>query len=231
MYQVEIEQFNGPYDLLLQLIEKQDLAITDVALADITEQFLSYLDNYEEHEIDSDELTSFLVVASKLLYLKSKALLPAIEDDEDSDDLEKHLKIYKTFLDASIELQQHLQEGRFSFAKLKTPITIKKEFRAPEGCTLGLMEKLFQDAIFRLRPVVRLPKALLERTVSLHERVSQMRRLLAGQRNMNFAQIIKISENKLDVIISFLALLELVNQKKVTFSQEKHFDDIVIEHL
>lgn len=231
MYQVETQQFNGPYDLLLQLIEKRDLDITDIALAEVTEQFLAHLDQIAENEIDSDELVSFLVVASKLLYLKSKALLPAVEDDEDPQELEKHLKLYKSFVEATQGIQELLADGRYSYPKQKQVVVIKTEFREPVGVTQDIMEQLFVNVINRLRPIVRLPKALLERTVSLNERISQMRNILLSQKKLHFNHIVNSSENKLDVIVSFLALLELANQKKVTFHQEKHFEDIVIKHL
>ena len=92
MYNIKTEQFNGPYDLLLNLIEAKNLDVSEISLSLITDQFLNYLD--QEDIVNSDELADFLVVASKLLLIKSKMLLPELhEEDDEVDDLEKHLKI------------------------------------------------------------------------------------------------------------------------------------------
>jgi segregation and condensation protein A len=228
MYTVDVEQFSGPYDLLLQLIEKRDLAITDVSLSAVTEQFLDYLEN---SSIDSQELVDFLVVASKLLYLKSKALLPVDpEPEEDADTLEQHLKIYQAFVQAAEKIDVKWYDAARSFKGTKIVQQPDVTFRQPIGLTDEQMNAAMFQVINRLKPVVKLPKALLERTVSLNERITQMKDLLKRQKRVQFGHVIKSSENKLDIIVSFLAVLELANQRKVSFHQSDHFDDILITH-
>ena len=94
-YQIKLEQYQGPLDVLLQLIEQDKLNITDISLADITESFLAHLDKVEE--LYPEELADFLVVATRLLYIKSRVLLPYLvnDDEEPITDLTEHLKIYK----------------------------------------------------------------------------------------------------------------------------------------
>src|SRR3989344_5157057 len=101
MHSFRLEQFEGPLDLLLQLIEQQELDITTVSLAKVTDQYLQYLEELER--IVPEEVADFLLVASKLIYLKSKYLLPdlAVADEQDSGDLERQLKMYRQFYEAS----------------------------------------------------------------------------------------------------------------------------------
>lgn len=231
MYQVEIEKYNGPYDVLLQLIEAKDLDITEVALAEITEQYLSYIDTINQEQINSEELASFLVVASKLLYLKSKALLPKVEVDEDEESLEEHLKMYKTFVDASIKIEELIQNDSILFAREKSVVEIEKKFRPPQDVTVEKMQKVFRHVLRLVKPIINLPRAILEKTISLQERVGQMRKLLKMQKNLTFGNVVQESSSKLDIIVSFLAILELANQRHIDFHQENHFDDIILKKL
>jgi len=95
MHQISLEQFEGPLDLLLQLIEKNKLQVTEISLAQITDQYLDYIAGSEQ--VASEEMADFLLIASKLIYLKSKYLLPdlSLVDEDDADSLEKQLKIYR----------------------------------------------------------------------------------------------------------------------------------------
>ena len=118
--QFKLEQFEGPLDLLLQLIEDQKLEITNISLAQVTDQYIQYLNH--AHDLRPEDLADFLVVAAKLLYLKSRALLPALrldEEEADAGELEKQLKIYKEYLDASKKIEQMIKAGHFAFAREK----------------------------------------------------------------------------------------------------------------
>jgi len=115
-YKVQIEQFQGPLDLLLRLIEKEKLDITEVALSKVTEQYLKHLELIEESL--PEDLADFLVIATKLLYIKSKALLPYLyPEDDDETDLAEQLKMYKLFLEAAKKLDQTIKVKKFSILK------------------------------------------------------------------------------------------------------------------
>lgn len=231
MYKVQIDQFSGPYDLLLQIIEKKDLDITEIALSQVTDQFLTYLESNEN--INSDELADFLVVAAKLLYLKSKIILPeVVEEDEDSYDLEKHLKMYKSFVDASKKIEDMLTNEKSSFSKLRTPIIVEKKFRPPgEKLDTKTMSVIFISVLNKLKPIIKLPKALIEKSVTIHEKIMQIKNLVKKNKRVGFNYLIKNTQDKVDVIVSFLALLELVNQKSVDIEQNKNFEEIYIQRV
>ena len=111
MYKIKLEQFEGPLDLLLQLIEKEDLNINQISLARIADEYINYVNSRKN--IPLDELSDFLLVASKLLYIKSKSLLPYLEWNEAEDEaieLEEQLKLYREFLDASQKVESLIKQ-------------------------------------------------------------------------------------------------------------------------
>ncbi|MFZ5364219.1 MAG: segregation and condensation protein A, partial [Patescibacteria group bacterium] len=121
MYQIKIEKFEGPFDLLLQMIEKEEMNITEISLARIADQFILYLEQMEN--LNPAEMADFLVVAAKLLWIKSKALLPSLEvEGEDGSDLATQLKIYKEYRDASLVIHKMILKRRFTFVRERPPL-------------------------------------------------------------------------------------------------------------
>ena len=143
MYQVKLEKFEGPLDLLLQLIEQADLDITEVSIAKVVEQFMIYLEQVEEK--NPEELADFLVVAAKLLLIKSRALLPNLflGDEDDGLNLESQLKIYKKYYDASKIIEKILAEKKVLFTREKIPVDVEVIFNPPESLTTEKLQKIF----------------------------------------------------------------------------------------
>src|SRR3989339_84496 len=114
---IKIEKFEGPLSLLLKMIEQEELDITEINLAGIADQYIEYIKN--NNNISPDNMADFLVIAAKLLFIKSKALLPYIyaEEEEDLEDLEKQLKMYKEFLEAAKKIEKMLGKKKFMFAR------------------------------------------------------------------------------------------------------------------
>src|SRR3989338_9005966 len=174
-HKIEIEGFNGPLDLLLQLIVDNELEITKISLAKVADQYIAYIN--ENKSIPADEIADFLVIAAKLIYLKSKALLPTLSVEEDMVDLEKQLKMYKQFIEASKKIHAIVLKKNVSFAKEKYPADFIQGFSAgggsafggnpPKNLTLGKMKMLFEALLKRIEPVIMLPKRQLERIVSI----------------------------------------------------------------
>lgn len=229
MYEIKTEKFNGPLDLLLKLIEKQKLEITEIALSQVTDQYIQYLEGMENKQ--ADELADFLVVAARLLLLKSKALLPYLEQEEELDDLEKQLKMYKEFIDASKKIQDLIGQKRFTFSRQK-PIARKEiEFSPPNDLKVQNLKESLLIILRRLDPLVKLPRQMMEKTVSLQQTIFDIQKYLKTKGKMGFNQIMTDSKNKTEVIINFLAILELVKQKHLRLKQTKNFEDIIIEKL
>ena len=144
MYQVKLEKFEGPLDLLLQLIEQADLDITEVSIAKVVEQFMIYLEQVEEK--NPEELADFLVVAAKLLLIKSRALLPnlSLGDEDDGLNLESQLKIYKKYYDASKIIEKILAEKKVLFTREKIPVDVEVIFNPPESLTTEKLQKMLE---------------------------------------------------------------------------------------
>lgn len=228
-YQIALEKFQGPFHLLLELIENKKLDINEIALAHVTEQYLAYLEKVEERY--PEELADFLVVATRLLLLKSKSLLPITEEDDQSEDLVKQLKMFEVYSAATKHLEERLR-GPQIFSRMFTKIPTEKAFRAPENVTMEGLKEMFVGILKELEPIVRIPKALLRRVVSLKEKISSIQDVLNKKEKVGFHELLlEGSENRLDVIVTFLATLELVKQRDVRVQQTNNFGDIFLQKI
>ena len=228
-YKIKTEKFSGPLDLLLQLIEQQKLEITEISLSQVTDQYIQHLE--EMQEFDPEELADFLVVAGRLLFLKSKALLPYLETDEEEDDLESQLKMYKEFLEAAKKVEEMLLSPRFSFSKTKPPAKTEVEFSPPPGLKVLDIKSTFLVVLKRLDPLVKLPKIAVEKTMSLQQKIFELRDSVSKNKKVGFNKLVQTAENKTEVIVHFLAILELMKQLHLKVKQSNSFDDILIEKL
>jgi len=234
MHKIKVEEFEGPLDLLLQLIEDQKLEITKVSLAQVTEQYIQILNQSAQNQIKASELADFLVVAARLLLIKSRALLPFLEwgDEEDEEeDLTKQLKIYKEYLEASKVVQALISKKQFSFSRAKLLTDKEVEFAPPPKLVKDKLAKTFEEIIKALDPFLNLPTEVVKKTINIQEKITQLRKKIFKQANTKFSDILKEAKDKTEVIVSFLALLELIKQKTVVVKQSEIFDDIEIERL
>lgn len=228
MKDFQLEQFSGPLDLLLNLIDEEKLDISEVSLSEVTEQYLNYLNQIENRK--PEELADFLLIAARLLLLKSKKLLPQLDsDEEEGSSLEEQLRLYKVFVEASRKIHQAWQENKRAVFRIEPPKR-HKEFIPPENLTLEAMREGMVKLLQRIQPLKPLPQTYIDKTVSLEEKINQIRALLAGGA-VNFSAVLQASQNRTEVIIGFLALLELVKQKAVFLKQKQSFNDIVIEKI
>jgi len=228
-YKIKTEKFSGPLDLLLQLIEQQKLEVTEISLSQVTDEFINHLEGMQEY--DPEELSDFLVVAGRLLFLKSKALLPYLETDDEEDDLESQLKMYKEFLEAAKKIEEMLLSDKFSFSRTKPPIKTDVEFSPPPGLKVSEMKSVFMVVLKRLDPLVKLPRIAVQKTVSLQQKIFELKNFINKQKKIGFNSLVQSVENRTEVIVHFLAILELVKQQHLTVKQSKSFDDILIEKL
>lgn len=228
-YKIELEQFQGPLDLLLKLIQDQKLDISQVALARVTDQYLSYLDNCSD--IGASELADFLVVATKLLVIKSKILLPEVADEEDdsAEDLEQQIKIYKEYLDASKKVEKIIAKENFLYVRDKIGLQLKPTFSPPKNISTGIIKDCFADILHRIDYVVNLPEQVMERVITLKEKISDIRENLKSLSQMNFKNVLSDVKSKADVVVCFMAVLELVKSEEVAVIQKGVLDEIIIQ--
>ena len=233
MHKVKVEQFEGPLDLLLQLIEDQKLEITQVSLAQVTEQYIKILNQSTPEQVTSTELADFLVVAARLLLIKSKALLPFLQWDEEdeADELTKQLKIYKEYLEASKVIAKLLGEKTFSFSRVKLWTTEEIGFAPPPMLKTENLRASFASVIANLDSFVNIPTDVIRKTIDIQEKIQQIRDHIAAKVSTNFSEILRQAKDKTEIIVSFLALLELIKQRTVVVRQSKNFEDITVERL
>ncbi len=229
MYKFKQEKFEGPLDLLLNLIEEEKFNITDVSLAQAADQYVQYLESHPE--ISPEELADFLVVATKLLLLKSKQLIPDLKIDEEDDPtgLAKQLRIYREYQNALKVLEQMVAKRQFLFWREKPPVQLTPKFSPGKELNSEKLRSVFSEIIRGIEKLVVLPQSVMERTVSLQEKIGQIKDMIKNRNQLTFNQILLSSKSKTELIVSFLALLELVKQQEIHVHQEKNFGDILIK--
>lgn len=224
MYQIRLEQFEGPLDLLLQLIEKEKLDISRISLSQITDQFVAYLELSKT--ISLEEMADFLVVAARLLFLKSQTLFPSLEMEDEGSLLEAQLKMYKEYWDAAKILESMFGEGRVIFFRERP--AAEASFRPPESVTPGKLSTVLQSVIQALEPLVMVPEKLAISGVSLEDRITELKNLVLKRASLSFRELIQ-SKDKAERIVHFLAVLELVKQQILDVRQRDVFGEIHLE--
>jgi segregation and condensation protein A len=232
MLNVKLEKFEGPLSLLLKIIEAEKMDIAEISLAKIADQYVEFIK--VTSDIDPEAMADFLVVAAKLLYLKSKALLPYLfpAEETDQDDLERQLKMYREFLEAMKKLEGRLREKLFMFEpterKLWKMIGAEEKFFAPPKKLVkeDLVEVF--NAFLINKKIVRLEEEVIQHKVNIEEKIKGICDALLEKINLSFRDFLAKAESKTEVIVSFLAVLELMKQKTISVEQTELFAEILI---
>lgn len=242
-YTVKTTGFEGPFELLLNLIEKRKLFINDVSLAQVTEDYLSYMNKLGE--LHPTEVSSFILVASTLLLIKSKSLLPNLdlttEEEGDIKNLEERLRLYELFMKLGVNIKENFGE-KIIFA----PLERKSELRAwghtpliflPDNqITKESMMTFAQNVLGTMPKKVLMPEVEVRKVISLEEMIDKLTERIKNSMKMNFRDFTRQGtgkaesrEEKIVVIVGFLAMLELVRQGIMDATQNENFQDIIIE--
>lgn len=233
IFAVEQESFSGPLGLLLELLDKKALEIKEVSLAKIADDYLAYL---EKAEVPGDELADFLLVASRLIYVKSRELMPYLRIDEEEEGLttlEEQLRAYRIFVEAAERIEERFKDAGHIFKQPRSRIEKKNEevrFVIPANATAQTLHSAFGWVLKRLAPFFALSQASIERVQSIEEKLTELTNVITTRASMTFKEIIRTAKSKPDVVVSFLALLELVRRQVVRATQ-KADNDIAIEKI
>src|SRR5262252_3830024 len=226
-YRVKLEIFEGPLDLLLYLIKKDEIDIYDIPISHITEQYLAYLELMQE--LDIAVAGDFLVMASTLIYIKSKMLLPPEpkvggEEDLSEDpraELIERLLEYQKFKSAS---QMLYSRGEIESA-CYTRGPLETDSSNPEvSTTLFDLLRVFREVLKRAEAEIEMEIARDEMTIA--EKLAQIHSMLEERERINVIELFEMSRSKRELIITFLALLELVKEWKIYLIQDEPFGDI-----
>ncbi len=228
--EIKIRQFTGPLDLLLQLIEQQKMDITEVAIAHVTAQFLQYVKRLENAEPTS--LADYLAIAAKLLVIKSKSILPTLEiEDEEEDnalDLEQQLILYRQFKEAAKFLKRLDGRRRQGFAR-EASFEEKTAFYPDPDVNAGTLRESILRVIKSLDEINSLPQATVKEAISIQEKINSLQETIGAQIETKMSDLVAKAKNKTEVIVTFLALLELIKQRILSVEQENIFSEIIIK--
>lgn len=229
-YEIETEVYSGPLDLLLDLIQKAELDITKLALAKVTDQFLAYVTAHKD--VDPDFSSEFLVIASKLVQIKSEAMLPRppirMEDEEDiGESLARQLIIYREIKKASQWLSKRAEQGLRSYLHVARtyPVNVQLDLSKIELADLvrALEQIAVQEQSLQEGSLIAIPR------LTLRKKVHDVMRILRQDSAIRFSSLLGDSPSRLDSIVLFLAILELVKQEMITTEQDNLFSDITLQ--
>ncbi|MDP3785415.1 MAG: segregation/condensation protein A [bacterium] len=229
-YQLTLEKFSGPLGLLLNLVEEQKLSINEISLAEIAEKYIVYLKSLEE--MPKDELAAFLVIASTLMLIKSRSLLPGVklseEEEMDIKELETRLKTFQFFK----ELSQHIRElnktNRHLFGR-EAYLGMSAVFFPPEGLKIGDFKKMMDEILEAVPKTEKLPEGTLGKMISIEDKMAEIQERLNQMLALTFDELKNSAREKIEVIVSFLAMLELVKQGWLILDQQKLFGGIELK--
>jgi segregation and condensation protein A len=228
-FEVQLEKFDGPLHLLLELIQNEDLPITEVSLSKVADEYVNYL---HEHDVPTSELADFLVMATRLLLLKSQAILPVeVEPEEDPSTLALQLRLYQEFVEASKKLEEMFDSAQRSFEREQADVITPERVELPKGFGMLDIHGVFAGLLDRLEPFFRLQHAAIERVVSVKERLNEIHEVILTKSRFMFSQLAQGGKSRVDVVVSFLALLELIKQQVVKVVQKDTFHDIEIKRV
>ena len=241
-YQIKLETFEGPLDLLLHLIEKEEMDIYDIQISVITEQYLQYIQTMQSLKLDVT--SEFLVMASTLLAIKSKMLLPTQNvnefepltemdlDEDPREELVQRLLEYKKYKQLSTILKEKELERSQIYSRPMIDLSlyrVEQETNPVDGLNLYHVIDAFQKALKKYS--YRDPITKIEREeISVSDRMNEILELLLDEGILFFSKLISQANSKSDIVVTFLSILELMKVKKIVCVQTVNFDEIVIHY-
>jgi len=228
-YQIQLPVFEGPLDLLLHLVEREELDITKVALAQVTDQYLSHMAVMKQQARD---ISDFVVVAAKLLLIKSIALLPRPpilppEAEDVGDELVRQLQAYKQFKKVASILHRRQKQGLHGYVRV-APLQPVEPQLDMSNVSLDALLSLVREAL-DVVPAPSVEEVVKSITVTIDERMSLIETQLTQRPKISFREVLTEATSRVEVIVTLLAILELIKQKRAQARQEEMFGEIIIE--
>ena len=239
---VKLQVFEGPLDLLLHLLDKNKVNIYDIPIVEITNQYMEYINEMKRQDLNI--MSEFLVMAATLIDIKSKMLLPKEETEEEEEEptaeLVQKLLEYKMYKCMSYELKDRQMEAQRVLFKVPTIPDEVKQYEEPvnveelvSNITLKKLNSIFKSImrkqVDKIDPIRSQFGKIEKEEVSLEERMEYLENYAMSHRNFSFRGLLEAQSSKMEVIVTFLAILELMKTGKIFISQENIFDDILIE--
>jgi len=232
-YNVQTPVYEGPLDLLLNLIERTELDITTVSLATVTDQYLAHINSMEQ--LNADEISAFLVIAAKLIQIKSEALLPrppvreAGEEDLGTS-LVDQLKLYKRFKEIGKWLGLREQANLRTYLRIAPPPKVEAKLDM-SNITLEKLVAAAEEAFAKEKDKKPLGTVITAPRVTIREKIDMITQVMKESQRASFSSLAKGSTSRLEIVVTFLAMLELIKRYRVQAHQEGLFSEIEIDRM
>ena len=229
-YVIRTAEFEGPLDVLASLIHKRKLLINDISLAEVAEGYISYINSFESKSIDN--ISDFISIATTLLLIKSKSLLPEIdlsyEEEHSIDELKERLKHYDTFIRLSDEISS-------LYGKTPIYLPIRKmgkehvSLNIPGNLNLEEIKKHTKNILNSIPHFYKKTEIRIKQIISLKDVIDNLEKRLESGFSSTFKNFVGNDTEKSSIVVNFLALLELVKKGTLEVTQKEHFHDILLE--
>jgi len=236
-YKVKLDVFEGPLDLLLYLIKRDEVDIYDISIERITKQYLEYLDTFRLLNIEL--AGEFIVMAANLLYIKSRMLLPVdqqmAEEDAEEDDprweLIRQLIEYKKFKEAAGQLREReaLQESLYARIAPTPDLPTEPENLLVDEVGIFDLIRAFQNVLRRRTPKEEDLREIFEENFTVSDKIDHVLRLISSGVSLRFEEMFPERATRTEIVVTFLAMLELIRMKQLRVRQDQHFAEIWIE--
>lgn len=232
-YRVQTPVYEGPLNLLLNLIEHAELDITTVSLAMVTDQYLGYINSMEQ--LNADEISAFLVIAAKLIQIKSEALLPRppvheAGEEDTGQALVDQLKLYKRFKEIGNWLSSREQANLRTYLRVAPPPKVEPKLDL-SNITLAKLVTAAEEAFAKEKAKKPLGTVITAPRVTIREKIDMISRVMKDIQRTAFSSLIKDSKSRLEIVVTFLAMLELIKRYRVQAHQEGLFADIEVDRM
>jgi segregation and condensation protein A len=230
-FSIKMGEFEGPLDLLLSLIEKHKMHINDVSLAQVTDEYISFIRSGQN--ISVENMANFILVASTLILIKSYSLISTLaitsEEKENIEDLEKRLKLYQRVKELTIFVKE-LFGKKIIFQREATSRGYDPIFVPTKEINLANLQAALQTVIANLPKKEKLPQVIVKKVMSLEEVIGNLTGRIQKAFKMKFSDYVKESKHeRVNIIVSFLGMLELVKQGIIDVKQDLNFSEIEME--
>lgn len=233
-YTISVPAFAGPLDLLLHLIERQELDITVISLAQVTDQYLHQIEALKENRLP--HLIDFVVVGARLVWIKSQALLPRspvtpLEGEESEDPAEllvRQLKVYRQFKQSAEFLKQREAAGLRTYLRVVPPPRVTSKLDLT-GVTPGALLKAMLDVLERLQQQEASMEVARPRPVTVEGQMEQVRLALQTRPQLYLTELLSSQVNRVEVTVTLLAVLEMIKRREATVQQPVLFGPILIQ--
>lgn len=226
-FRIKTEAYEGPFELILDLIEKRQLSINELSLAQVTDDYIQFVRGHGQFPME--DAAQFIGIAATLLLIKSKSLIPELElsgdEEEDVDELKRRLAEYEKVREMMRELAKIFGKRVMISAGERAPEVV---FAPARDLTLERLEAALADALAALEKEEQLPEARVRPMVTIEEMMDSLLSRAQKAMTMSFKEFAAGSKEKVEVIVSFLALLELVKEGALEAKQHESFADITI---